>query len=361
MIIALLSAAGLLLAYQLANTLLLVFAGVLLAVVLDVATVGLGRILPINRSARLAIVSLLGFVLLAGGLLWGGMRLLTEARNLFEIATQQLVNFSAELTELGFIPADDDAEDGRSPLRNLLPDAGQLFGHAQTTFSMLTGVVSNTVIILFLAIFFAAGPAAYRDGFLKLLPVHKRPRVGQVLVETGHALRWWLVGQLATMVLVAVSIALMLFLTGVPNAILLGLLAGALNFIPFLGPILAAVPIILAVIPEGMAMLTLVMSLFVVIQSIEGYLINPLIQKRAVYLPPAWSLTALVAAGVLFGGMGVALATPLLAVGRILVLRLYVEDVLENRVSARTSERVIRAGCPRRGLLRRRRTFGPPT
>lgn len=331
LILALFVAAGLVIVFQLAHTLLLVFAGILLAVVLDVATLGLGRILPIHRTARLAMVSLAGCALLAAAIVWGGMRLVSEARNLVDIASQQLDLVSERLEAMGLLVSKEEVEkNGSGTLQNYLPDPEQLFGHAQSTFSAATGILTNTVIIVFLAIFFAASPAGYRDGFLKLLPVHKRDRVGEVLVETGHTLRWWLVGQLATMALVAVSIGLMLFLTGIPNAVLLGLLAGALNFIPFLGPILAAIPVVLAAMPEGPAMLLLVISLFIVIESLEGYLINPIIQKRAVYLPPAWSLAALVAFGVLFGGMGVALATPLLAVARILTLRLYVEDILER-------------------------------
>jgi len=326
-LVALLAAAGVFLLYPLAGTLLLVFAGILLAVVLDVAALGLGRVLPINRLARLGIVTTLLCLLLVTALVWGGVRLLTEARNLLEIASEQAAMLGERLDELGLAGRD---EDNDSPLQNYLPDPEKLFGHAQSTFSALTGIVTNSVIILFLGIFFAASPADYRDGFLKLLPLRHRARVGEVMEETGHTLRWWLVGQLATMAIVAVSIGLTLFIVGIPNAVLLGLLTGALNFIPFLGPILAAIPVLLAALPEGAAMVALVMGLFVVIQSIEGYLINPIIQKRAVYLPPAWSLAALVAFGVLFGGIGVALATPLLAVARIVVLRLYVEDILER-------------------------------
>ncbi|NYT23597.1 AI-2E family transporter [Alcaligenaceae bacterium] len=327
---ALLAGAGLILAYQLASTLLLVFAGVLLAVVLDVAALGLKRILPIHRLARLAIVTTIACLLLIAAIVWGGMRLLNEAKNLIDIASQQASMIAERLEALGFAVPGKDGGSNAASLQSYLPDPEQLFGHAQSTFSAATGVVVNTVIILFLAIFFAANPAGYRDGFLKLLPVDRRARIGQVLEETGHTLRWWLVGQLATMAIVAVSIGLMLLLMGIPNAVLLGLLAGALNFVPFLGPILAGIPVLLAAMPEGLAMLALVMGLFIIIESIEGYLINPLIQKRAVYLPPAWSLAALVAFGALFGGMGVALATPILAVARILVLRLYVEDVLER-------------------------------
>ena len=340
LILALLVGAGLVLAYQLSSTLLLLFAGILLAVVLDVATEALGRLLPIHRLARLGIVSVIGVLLLTTAVAWGGMRLVSEARSLVNIASEQFDEFGEQLEKLGLVTTTEGSNEEEagiaqernsgSVILNMLPTPEKLFGHAQSTLKLATGLLSNVVIIGFLALFFAASPIDYREGFLRLLPVAKRPRTREVLIETGHTLRWWLVGQLATMALVAVSIGIMLFLVGIPNAILLGLLSGALNFIPFLGPILAAIPVLLASLSEGAATVMLVMGLFVVIQSVEGYLISPLIQKKAVYLPPAWSLAALVGFGVLFGGMGVALATPILAVARIMTLRLYVEDVLER-------------------------------
>src|SRR5690606_31130756 len=272
------------------------------------------------------------FILIAGiGILAGGVRLVNEAQSLLEVTSKQADRLIERLESMGLLKAQEDSE-GESPSTFLdyLPDPGQIFGHARTTIGASLGAATNMVIILFLGIFFATDPAGYRDGFVRLFPTFRRTAIKEALVDAGHTLRWWLVGQLATMALVAVSIAIMLYLTGIPNAIVLGLIAGILNFIPFLGPILAAIPKFLAAMPEGASTLWLVMALFVLIQCLEGYMINPMIQKRAVYLPPAWSLAALVAFGALFGGMGVSLATPILAVARVLTLRLYVKDTLER-------------------------------
>ncbi len=303
-----------------------------MAAILDAGTVGLGRILPIGRLWRLAIVSTGALVILAGVAVLGGLNLGERIVDLINMAIEQIEVLGKRLEDNGFIPAPESAEgEGTTGIGTFLPDPETLFGHAQTAFGLTTGVLTNTVIILFLGLFFAANPSGYRDGFLRLLPVDRRARVREVSIEAGHSLRWWLLGQIAMMVLVGVSISIMLVIVGVPNAILLGALAGLLNFIPFLGPILAAIPVFLATMPEGMMTLAVVMGLFVIIQSIEGYLFAPLIQERAVHLPPAWNLAALVIFGALFGAIGVALATPLLAVARIFVLRLYVEDALEKR------------------------------
>lgn len=329
--IAVAAGAGLFLAYEIAGTLLLVFAGILLATVLDAAVMGLGRILPAPRLVRLGVATVAVVVLLMVGLAYGGYALATQLQTLVTSAVEQAEFLLELLADYGIDVGSDD--EGSLSVLEYMPSPELLFGHAQHAFGSTVAVLVNSIIVIFLGLFFASNPAGYRDGFVKLIVPHRRERVREVLTETGVALRWWIVGQLAMMVLVAVSMTIMLLLVGIPNAIVLGVIAGLLNFIPYLGPVLAAVPIFLAAIPEGLAVFLLVASLFVILESIEGYLFTPLVQQRAVHLPAAWSLAALMIGGALFGGLGIALATPLLAVVRILVLRLYVEDGLERRAA----------------------------
>ena len=117
-------------------------------------------------------------------------------------------------------------------------------------------------------------------------------------------------------------------LIGMPGAFLLGLQAGVVNFIPYLGPVIAAVPIGLAAMAQGTSMVVWALGVHTVIQTVEGYLFAPLIQRRAVDLPPVLSLAAVTVSGVLFGAMGAALVTPLVAALKVAVVRLYVEDRL---------------------------------
>jgi predicted PurR-regulated permease PerM len=85
-------------------------------------------------------------------------------------------------------------------------------------------------------------------------------------------------------------------------------------------------------------MLIWAVGVYTVVQSIEGYVIGPLILRQAVEIPPAWTLVAIVLFGSLFGVMGIALAMPLLAVGRVAVLRFYVEDCLGDDLSRSSRE-----------------------
>ena len=123
----------------------------------------------------------------------------------------------------------------------------------------------------------------------------------------------------------------LLKLSGVPGPLLLGLQAGVANFVPYLGPLLAAFPIALVAMPLGLPTLIWVMIIYFVIQTIEGFMLAPLIQKGAVNVAPAWTLFSIVVFGALFGAMGIALAAPLVAVGRIAILRFYVEDWIGDR------------------------------
>jgi predicted PurR-regulated permease PerM len=208
------------------------------------------------------------------------------------------------------------------------PDRDTLFGHAQTAVGTASSVLANTLVIVFLGLLFALDPRAYRDGVLLLVRPSSRDRVRAVLDEMGVVLRSWLVGQLIRIVLMSASVWLALYLLGLPGAFLLGVQAGVSNFVPYLGPILAGIPVGLVAMPLGPSMLIWAVGIYTAIQSIEGYVVGPLIQRQAVELPPAWTLVAIVLFGSLFGVLGIALAMPLFAVGRVAVLRLYVEDCL---------------------------------
>ena len=117
---------------------------------------------------------------------------------------------------------------------------------------------------------------------------------------------------------------------GIPAALTLGLLAGFLDFVPFIGPIVAAIPAIVLALAGDPETALWVVGLYLVVQQIEGNIITPLFQKRAVELPPALLLFSLVAAGLVFGIAGVMFAEPLTVVLYVLVKRLYVRDALDT-------------------------------
>ena len=330
-------AAGLALIWYSAPSLLLLFAGILFASLLDACTRGLGRIVPLARPWRYGLVVVIFAACATFALAWGMVRLPGQVHALFQVMDAQLTVLERGLSEFGI---DLFGPGGRQDLSQFISDPGRLFGHVQYAVTGAYVVIINTIIVICIGLFFAAHPKAYREGALILVPVATRPRVRAVMDEMGQTMRYWLLGQLLRSAVVAVVLAVAFQFLEVPGATLLGLQAGASNFVPYLGPLIAAFPVALVAMPMGLSTLAWVMITYTVIQTIEGFLLAPLIQKGSVNVAPAWTLFAIVILGALFGAMGVALAAPVLAVGRIAVLRFYVEDWLHDRPPPSESRKV---------------------
>jgi predicted PurR-regulated permease PerM len=335
-LVVLVAAAGLALVWYYASSLLILFAGILFATLLDACTRGLTRVVPLSRHWRFGLVVLAFMSLVGVAVGWGIVRLSDQAHLLLQVMNSQLDVLERNLAVFGI---DLFGPDGRRDLSHFIADPGRLFGHVQYAVSGAYVVAMNVIVIVCLGLFFAANPGSYRDGVVRLFAAGVRSRVREVMDEMGQMLRYWLLGQLVRSVMVAAVLWLVLqVFFGVPGAPLLALQAGIANFVPYLGPLLAALPIALAAMPLGLASVAWVMAIYFCIQTVEGFVVAPLIQKGAVNVPPAWTLSAIILLGAMFGVLGVALAAPLLGVVRVALLRLYVEGWLEDRSAAEESK-----------------------
>jgi predicted PurR-regulated permease PerM len=139
-----------------------------------------------------------------------------------------------------------------------------------------------------------------------------------------------MLGTFVSMGVVGLVTGIGLWLIGVPSALALGLLAGLLEFVPIIGPIAASVPAILLAFSHSTEMALWTAGLFILVQQLEGNLIQPIVQRYAVDLPPALLLFSVVAGGLLFGIVGIIFAAPLTVVTFVLVKRLYVREVLDT-------------------------------
>lgn len=199
---------------------------------------------------------------------------------------------------------------------------------ATAAISSTFGAFGTLVIILFIGLYGALDPHTYRRGLLSLLAPSLQPRGSEVLDKTVTALGSWLAAQLLSMAVVGALTWLGLWLIGIPLSLLLGVIAALLAFIPNIGPIVAAVPAILLAFPSGSTSVALVVAVYVAVQSLESYVITPLIQQEAVALPPAFVIGVQLVFGLLFGVLGLALATPIAAAGTAIVREVYVKDYL---------------------------------
>jgi len=310
------------------DVLLLAFAGVLLAVCLRTVARWLHGRIGIRPSLALAGVVLL----LVGGtvaIFWmRGPAMARELSALREEVPRAAAAVEARLQR---------SEWGRRVVAEL-PSFEEALPDARSAISGATGVVSRTfsalttfAIVLFLGIAFAATPGPYVAGVLALVPARKVPRAREVLQRMEATLWWWMIGRLLSMVVVAVSTGIGLWLLGIPLAFTLAFFAGLLTFIPNIGPLLAALPAVLLGLAQSPRMALYVVLLYAGVQSVETYVIAPVVDKKTVALPPALTVIAQLLLVMVAGIIGAALAAPLAAVIVVLVAMLYVNDVLGRR------------------------------
>lgn len=212
------------------------------------------------------------------------------------------------------------------------PGGGSLSGFGRTLLSFGSSL-ADLLVVLFAGIYLATQPSFYRSGIIKLIPPRRRKLADEAMVESERALRLWLKGQAIAMVIVGFLTGLGLWLLGVPSALTLGLLAGLLEFVPFVGPLIAAIPAILLSLIAGPETTLWVFILYLGVQQLEGNVLSPMIQQYVVDLPGVVLLFSLIGFGTLFGTIGVILAAPLAVVTLVLVKRLYVIDALDTPTS----------------------------
>lgn len=228
-------------------------------------------------------------------------------------------------------------------LRELIPDGGSAAQYAAGFFSSTLGAFGNLFFALFVGVFLSFEPRLYMAGLLQLVPAARQPRAREVLVATAATLRNWLIAKLAAMAVIGVLTTAGLAMLDIDLALVLGVIAALLSFIPNFGPILSVIPAALIALVAGPDKALHVLALYAAIQVVESYALTPFLQKRLVEMPPALLLTMQVLFGVLAGVVGVILATPLTAAVMVMVRKWYVEDLLQNRSDESVHERTPRS------------------
>ena len=307
------------------DVVLLAFIGVLVAILLRAPADWLSRRSGMSEAWALAVVGVIVLAVLVGGGTLFGRGVAVEALALVDRIPEIIETFKRELaqTEVGARVVVLAESSGM-----LSSGGGQFIGRGLGLIGSTFGAVANVLIVVFFAVFMAAQPQPYIQGLLFLVPRRRRKRAREVIYEIGNVLRRWLIGQSILAVCVALLTGAGLLLLGAPFAVALAILAGLMEFVPYIGPFVAAVPAILVGFAEGPQLALYIALLFLGVQMAESYVLAPLIQHRAVHLAPAAILFAQVLMGAIVGALGVAVATPLAAAVMVAVGMLYVEDAL---------------------------------
>jgi predicted PurR-regulated permease PerM len=328
-------------AWHFAATLFLIFAGMLLGVGLNAMTELLGRAIRLPQPLRLVIVCLTLAAFLSGVLVLGGTTIAQQATVLSNTIKSQLTNVKSFLEkngvdtsyfELGTTsenatePGGTGTPPSGAPTTHNLPSASALASSGTAilgqSLKVLLGTVSavgNFFIVLFLGLAFAAQPSVYRAGLIFIAPAKYREPTTAIVDRIGETLQRWLLAQLLTMFAVFAVTWIGLALIGIPSSFILGIQAGLLAFIPTIGALIGGLIVVLASLASGWVAALSAAILFLGVHALESYVLTPIIQRQALDIPPATLFAFQILLGVVFGIWGLALALPLMAIGKVMI------------------------------------------
>jgi predicted PurR-regulated permease PerM len=310
-----------LLAWHISSAFMLAFGAVVFAVMLRALAGLLTRHTPIPEKYCLAVAGLSLLVAVAAVMIFFGFRIAAQFEELGRLLPETIDSFFDRLRDAAGPVADaarEQAAGGRGDFMARIASGGML---------VMSGF-ANLLLILAAGTYLALAPDLYVAGVRKLFPTGQHERVVETMEAAGEALRLWLGGAVVSMTIVAVLTGLGLWAVGVPYPLALGIIAGFAEFVPFVGPLAAGVVALLAALGAGGNTALWALLVIVAIQQVESYVIQPLVQERAVSLPPALGILAVVAFGLVFGILGVIFAAPLTVVAYVAVKKLYVRETL---------------------------------
>lgn len=294
--------------WQLMDAILVVFTGVLIAIFLSAVSGAVGSRVHVSYPVSVGLVITAILALLVGLSFAYGPDLVRQ--------TEQFATEVPRLArELGGRLSQETwghwLVSGSQSGGNLMTGFTSRFS-AVSLFSSVSGALAAALIAVAIGCYLAFDFRLYRRTLLRLAPLRAGDSTRTLIEMLSHDLRSWLVGRAVSMGIVAVMTVAGLLVLGVPMAVLLGLIAGLLAFVPYIGPIVSVIPAAILAFQQGGRMVLYVFALYLAIQLVESNLITPLVQKRAVRLPPALVLGWQFFAGILGGVPALIVATPLL-------------------------------------------------
>ena len=297
-----------------AQPLLVIFGGLVFAAMIDGGTRLLGRVLPIGRGWRVGLVLLGAVAFIAWVMYFAGSQIAAQAAALPATINAQALRGLAWLREhnvdIQFENVQGIAEKALSGVGPLTSAVGGLIGGLTTLF-----------LIMVLGIYIAVEPQLYQRGVAWLMPSKDRQHFAGTAALMGKSLRMLMFGRLLGMAVEGVATWAMLAWYGVPMAALLGLLTGLLAFLPNIGAPISGLLMVLVGFSGGTEMGLYCLFVYVVVQTVDGNIIVPMVAKKTVDLAPALVLGAQLVMGALFGILGLALADPMIAMIKIALER----------------------------------------
>jgi predicted PurR-regulated permease PerM len=310
--------------YYLFGVILMIFGAIILAMLLRLGAEPIKRWLFLPEALALSLSGILILVIIGGtGYLFG-----SQISNEFQDVVQRVSSASASI----------EASLHGSKFGDFLLShaAGGDFSLASVLSGFLrvsTSFLEALIIMVISGVYLAAQPRLYRNGLIWLFPPQQHTRAAEIIDGIGEALRLWLLGQLVEMVLIGALSMLAVWAIGVPAALALGLIAAIGEFVPYVGPLLAAIPAIMVAATKSPEAALWTLLAYLVIHQIEGQLVGPLIQRHMVSIPPAVMLLGIAAITYLFGMIAIIFAAPIVVVIFAAVNLIYVRDMLGEKTA----------------------------
>lgn len=312
------------LVWQLGSILLFGFAAILMAILLHVVSEPLQWWTPLPVWADLLIAGLILLAVVAlGGWIFGSQLSaeFSEVTNRVRAGAVQVQDLMRKGPVGEFI---------LSQLKNTSVSVTGLFGAVVSTF---VTALEAVIVIVMSAIYLAADPALYRAGVVRLFGPAQEKWADETIVGVAQGLRYWLLGQFVQMALIGAMTTLAAWLIGLPSPLALGLIATLTEFVPYLGPVIAAIPALLVAVTQGPAEVAWTLAAYILIHQVEGNLIMPQIQRRMIYIPPALMLLGIAGIGALAGLLGFVLAAPIMVAIFVIVEKAYLRDTLKEEIT----------------------------
>ncbi len=161
--------------------------------------------------------------------------------------------------------------------------------------SHLSERIVDVVVIVFLSVYLAYQPSTYRNGLLAVVPSRARAGAEDILNRLEKVLWRWFLGRIVGMIAIGILVWIAMASIGLPLAFALGLIAGLFEFVPYLGALVSSVPAVLIALASGTGTAWLVIGLYLIVHGIDGYIVIPLVERRAVHIAPGLTIIVQVA------------------------------------------------------------------
>jgi predicted PurR-regulated permease PerM len=302
------------------DVILIIVGAILIAVLLHLVAEPLKLWAKLPESIALILSGLFIFAVMAGAGYLFGTQISAEFTEVMQRANSAVMGITKQLQA---------SPNGNFILQHIQGGSGfSVAGVLSSVFTISVRFLEAAVVTVIGGFYLAAQPKLYRSGLAKLFPDRLRKEANATFDDIALALRLWLIADVIQMVLIGSLSTLAVWLIGLPSPLALGIIAGLAEFVPYVGPILAAIPAVLVATTQGVNAVVWTVVAYILIDQVEGNLIAPLVQRQLIFIPPAIMLLAIITILFVFGGFSVIFAGPIAVIIFVAVNKLYIRDSL---------------------------------